>query len=149
MPKIHFEDLKAGIPLPCRTFSLDRSEIIRFGKRYDPLPFHIDEEAARSSLFGGLIASSLHLLAACTRVVVEAQGEVSILSGLGIDEVKLSHPVRPGDLLSVRACWSDLRRSRSRPDRGIAGLRCTVTNQRGETVAEYGYRYLVACRNTV
>jgi len=148
MAKIHFEDLKAGEPLPCRTFSLDRDEIIRFGKQYDPLPFHIDEEAARNSLFGGLIASSLHLLAACTRVVVEAQGEVSILSGLGIDEVRLPHPVRPGDLLSINACWSDLRRSRSRPDRGIAGLRCTVTNQRGETVAEYGYRYLVACRKT-
>ncbi len=148
MPRFHFEDLREGEPLPCRPFSLERSEIVEFGRKYDPLPFHVDEEAARNSLFGGLIASSLHTLSACTRAVVEAQGDVAILSGLGIDEVKLFQPVRPGDVLSVDARWSDLKRSRSRPDRGIAGLRCTVTNQRGETVAAYGYRYLVACRQS-
>lgn len=148
MGRSYFEDLREGEPLPCRPFSLDRSEIVEFGRKYDPLPFHVDEEAAQASLFGGLIASSLHTLSACTRVVVEAQGDVAILSGLGIDEVKLFHPVRPGDLLSVKACWSGLKQSRSKPDRGIAGLKCTVSNQRGETVAEYGYRYLVACRES-
>ena len=147
MGRTYFEDLREGEYLPCRPFSLDRSEIIEFGKKYDPLPFHIEEEAARASLFGGLIASSLHTLSACTRVVVEAQGDVAILSGLGIDEVKLFHPVRPGDVLSVKARWSDLKRSRSKPDRGLAGLKCTVSNQRGETVVEYGYRYLVAARD--
>lgn len=146
MGRTYFEELREGEFLPCRPFSLDRSEIIEFGKQYDPLPFHVDETAARASLFGGLIASSLHTLSACTRVVVEAQGDVAILSGLGIDEVKLFHPVRPGDVLSVKACWVGLKRSRSKPDRGIAGLKCAVSNQRGETVAEYGYRYLVACR---
>src|SRR3972149_8859937 len=115
MGKTYFEDLRDGEILPCRPFSLDRSEIIEFGKKYDPLPFHIEEEAARASLFGGLIASSLHPLSACPRVVVEAQGDIAILSGLGIDEVRCFHPVRPGDLLSVKAHWSDLKRSRSKP----------------------------------
>src|SRR3989337_1472058 len=105
-----------------------------FAKRYDPQPFHIDGAIANASIFGGLTASSLHTLAACTRVVVEAQGDLAILSGLGIDEVKLFNPVRPGDVLSVEACWSDLKRSRSKPDRGIAGLKCKVSNQRGEPV---------------
>ena len=94
-----------------------------------------------------MIASALHTLSACTRVVVEAHGEIAILSGLSIDEVKATAPVRPGHVLTVEGRWDGLRRSRSKPDRGIAGVRCRVVNQRGETVLEYGYRYLVACRN--
>ncbi len=78
---------------------------------------------------------------------MEAQGDVAILSGLGIDEVKVHNPVRAGDVLTVDARWSGLRRSRSKPDRGIAGIRCAVSNQKGEAVIDYGYRYLVACRD--
>jgi acyl dehydratase len=106
----------------------------------------VDGDDARNSIFGDVIASALHTISVCTRVVVEAHGEIAILSGLSIDEIRTSHPVRPGDILTVGGRWDGLRRSRSRPDRGIAGLKCTVVNQRGETVMEYGYRYLVACR---
>jgi acyl dehydratase len=126
-----------------------KEDVIGFAKQYDPLPFHVDEEMAKASIFGGLIASALHTLSACTRVVVDAQGDLAIMSGLGIDEVKLFLPVRPGDVLSVEACWSDLKRSRSKPDRGVAHLKCKVFNQRGEPVAEYGYKYFVACRDAV
>ena len=101
---------------------------------------------ARRSIFGDVIASALHTISVCTRVVVDAHGEIAILSGLSIDEIHAFHPVRPGDVLTVEGRWDGLRRSRSRPDRGIAGVKCTVRNQRGETVMEYGYRYLVACR---
>jgi acyl dehydratase len=145
--KKYWEDLNEGEPLPCRPVTFERSDIVFFGKKFDPLPFHTDEAAAGGSIFGGLVASSLHTLAACTRVVVEAQGDVAILSGIGLDAVRLFNPVRPGDVLTVDARWSDLRRSRTKPDRGLAGIRCTVSNQKGEPVVEYGYRYLVACRD--
>ena len=145
--KKYWEDLNEGESLPCRPVTFERSDIVFFGKKFDPLPFHTDEAAAGGSIFGGLVASSLHTLAACTRVVVEAQGDVAILSGIGLDAVRLFNPVRPGDVLTVDARWADLRRSRSKPDRGLAGIRCTVSNQKGEPVAEYGYRYLVACRD--
>ncbi len=144
--KKYWEDLVEGEPLPCRPVTFERSDILFFGKKFDPLPFHTDEAAAADSIFGGLVASALHTLSACTRVVVEAQGDVAIMSGLGIDAVKLYNPVRPGDVLTVEASWCDLRRSRTKPDRGIAGIRCAVSNQKGEPVAEYGYHYLVACR---
>jgi len=147
MGKRFWEDLNEGERLSCSPVVFEQTEIINFAKRYDPQPFHIDGAIANASIFGGLTASSLHTLAACTRVVVEAQGDLAILSGLGIDEVKLFNPVRPGDVLSVEACWSDLKRSRSKPDRGIAGLKCKVSNQRGEPVVEYGYKYLVACHD--
>lgn len=145
--KKYWEDLNEGEPLSCRPVIFERSDIVFFGKKFDPLPFHTDEAAAGTSIFGGLVASSLHTLAACTRVVVEAQGDVAIMSGIGLDPVRMFNPVRPGDVLTVEARWCDLRRSRTKPDRGLAGIRCTVSNQRGEPVVEYGYRYLVACRD--
>lgn len=126
---------------------MTREAIIDFSKKFDPQPFHIDENAACKSLFGGLVASSLHTLSACTRVVVEAQANVAILSGVGMHEAKIFNPVRPGDVLSVNARWTELQRSRSKPDRGFASIRCTVTNQRKEPVIEYGYRYLISCKN--
>ena len=149
MGKRYWEDLKEGESFTCRPVPFDREGIVAFGKEYDPLPFHVEGEAARQSIFGDVIASALHTISACTRVVIEAHGEIAILSGLSIDEVRATAPVRPGDVLTVEGRWDGLRRSRSRPDRGIAGVRCRVVNQRGETVLEYGYRYLVACRPTV
>ena len=70
--------------------------------------------------------------------MVKAQGDMAIISGLGIDEVKLFNPMRPGDVLTVEAYWSGLKRSRSKPDQGIAGLKGKVSNRQGEPVADYG-----------
>jgi acyl dehydratase len=125
---------------------MTREAIIDFAKKFDPQLFHIDENAACKSLFGGLVASSLHTLSACTRAIVEAQGNIAILSGVGMDAVKMFNPVRPDDVLHVKAWWTDLRRSHSRPDRGFASIKCEVTNQRKDPVIEYGYRYLIACK---
>jgi acyl dehydratase len=144
----YFEDLAEGDRLDCEPVFMTRERIIDFAEEFDPWPFHTDENAANDSIFSGIIASSLHTISACTRVVVEAQEDVAVLSGVGIDEVKMFNPVRPGDVLSVEAWWDELRRSRKNPDRGFAAIRCKVTNQNGEPVVEYGYRYLVACRNS-
>jgi acyl dehydratase len=128
---------------------MTKEDITGFGREFDPQPFHTDEDAATRSLFGGLVASSLHILSTCTRVVVEAQGDVAILSGVGMDEVKMYNPVRPDDILTIEAWWTDLKRSESKPDRGFVGIRCNVRNQKGEPVIEYGYRYMIACRTPV
>ncbi len=149
MGKRYYEDLAEGEHLDCRPVVMTRDAIIEFAREFDPQPFHTDEHAAALSIFGGLIASSLHTLSACTRVVVEAQGDVAILSGVGMDEVKMFNPVRPGDVLVVEAWWTDLKRSRRQPDRGFAAIRCRVVNQKGEPIIEYGYRYIIACRDSV
>jgi acyl dehydratase len=148
MTKRYFEDIADGEQLNCEDVIVTRDDIIAFAKKFDPQPFHTNEHAARESIFGGLIASSLHILSACTRVVVEAQGDVAILSGVGMDKAKMFNPVRPGDTLSVKAWWTDLKRSRSKPDHGFASIQCKVTNQTRDPVIEYGYRYLLACRNS-
>ena len=147
MAKRYFEDIIDGESLPCQALVLSRREIIAFAERFDPQPFHIDETAAGKSIFGGLVASSLHTLSACTRSVVDAQGDVAIISGVGMDDVKMFNPVRPNDVLSIEAWWTDLRRSQSKPEIGFAGIKCKVTNQNGERVIEYGYRYIISCRN--
>jgi len=144
--KKYYEDLVADERLPCRPIVMTKEAIIGFAGEFDPQPFHTDEHAAAQSFFGGLIASSLHVLSVCTRAVVEAQGDVAILSGVGLDEVKMYNPVRPGDILTIEAWWTDLKRSRSKPDRGFAAIWCKVINQKGEPVMEYAYRYMVACR---
>lgn len=148
MAKRYFEDLIEGERLNCQPVPMTRERIIDFAEEFDPWPFHTDGNAADDSIFAGIIASSLHTISACTRVVVKAQEDVAVLSGVGIDEVKMFNPVRPGDVLTVDAWWNELRRSRKNPDRGFAAIKCKVTNQAGEPVVEYGYRYLVACRNS-
>ena len=100
MKKRYFDDLKDGEHLHCQPVVFTREAIINFGKKFDP----------------------------CTWVVVEAQGNVAILSGVGMHEAKMFNPVRPGDILSVNARWTELKRSRSKPDRGFASIKCKVTN---------------------
>lgn len=147
MAKRYFEDIAEGERLPCRDLAFTREGIVGFAERFDPQPFHIDEEAAGKSIFKGLVASSLHTISACTRSVVDAQGDVAIVSGVGMYEARMFNPVRPGDVLSIEAWWTDLRRLKSRPGLGFAGIMCKVSNQDGEPVIEYGYQYIVACRN--
>lgn len=143
----YWDDLSEGEKLDCQTITFTLSEIVEFAAKYDPQPFHIDEDAAVASRFGGIIASSLQTLSSCTRVLVDAQGDMAILSGLGIEAVQLPNPVRPNDLLTVEAVWTDLRRSRSKPDRGMATIRFKAENQKGETVIESGFSYMIACRS--
>ena len=143
----YFEDLAEGEKLNCAPVPMTKAAILEFAGAFDPQPFHVDEKAAENSIFKGLVASSLHTLSACTRAVVNAQGKIAILSGVGMHEVKMHTPVRPGDTLFVEAAWTELRRSASKPDRGFASIRCRVSNQRKEPVITYGYRYLLACKS--
>ena len=141
-----WDDLAEGKKLQCRPFALGREEIIEFAKKYDPQLFHIDHTAAEASQFGGIIASSLHTLSACTRVIVDALAGVEIIIGLGILNVALPNAVRPDDILVVDAYWSDLRRSTSKPHQGLATVRFAARNQQGKTVLESGFTYMIACR---
>jgi acyl dehydratase len=141
-----WDDLIEGDQLECRPVILDLEEIVEFAKKFDPQVFHIDEEVAATLRFKGIIASSLHTLSASTRVIVDALNGIEILIGLGILEVSLPNAVRPDDILSVDARWTDLRRSESKPGQGLATVKFTLRNQRGDTVLESGFKYMIACR---
>jgi acyl dehydratase len=106
-----------------------------FAAEFDPQPFHLDENAARASVFGGLAASGWHTAAITMRLLLDSdlQPAGGIL-GVGIDELKWPRPVRPGDELRVESEVLEVRPSRSRPDQGLVRVRNTTLNQNGEAV---------------
>ena len=131
----YFEDYVAGSVHEFGPIAVDEREVIEFASRYDPQPFHTDPEAAQRSPFGGLIASGWHTAGLMMRLVVEHYlSHVASLASPGVDELRWTQPVRPGDTLSVRATVLETRRSRSKPDRGIVYTLFEVLNQRGEVV---------------
>jgi acyl dehydratase len=110
-------------------------EIKRFAQDYDPQPFHLDEEAARDTFFGGLAASGWHTAAITMRLLVDSDFKAANgLIGAGFDELRWPKPVRPGDELCVEMEVLEVRPSRSRPDIGLVKFRMTTLNQDGEAV---------------
>jgi acyl dehydratase len=130
-----FEDYVAGHVHEFGSIGVTEDEILEFGRRYDPQPFHADAEAARHTQFGGLIASGWQTAGLMMRLVVDHYlSHVASLASPGIDELRWTQPVRPGDTLSVRATVLETRPSSSKPDRGLVRTLFEVLNQRGEVV---------------
>jgi acyl dehydratase len=135
MQKRYLEDFQPGEEIELGTTTVSRDEILDFARHYDPQPFHVDEEAARQSIYGGLIASGWHTAAMVMRVLVDGLVKGTVTMGSpGIDEIRWLKPVRPGDTLSVKAHILDVVPSRSKADRGHIRSRYEVSNQRGEVV---------------
>jgi acyl dehydratase len=115
--------------------AVDAAAIRAFAAEYDPQPFHLDDAAARESLFGRLVASGWHTMALTMRMLVAGGLQPAWgLIGLGADELRWPRPVEPGDVLQVEWEVIETRPSASKPDRGIARLRVTTRNQRSEVV---------------
>ncbi|MBU8897724.1 acyl dehydratase [Corallococcus sp. H22C18031201] len=131
----YFEDFEVGEVSECGPHVVTREEILAFAKQFDPQPFHVDDEAARQSIFGGIIASGWHTAAICHRLVVEGLlGKAASMGSPGVDELRWLKPVRPGDALSVRVELLEKQPSRSKADRGSFKFRFQVSNQKGEVV---------------
>lgn len=132
---LYFEDLAIGQTFGTGTVAVEAGAIRAFAAEYDPQPFHLDEAAARSSLFGRLVASGWHTAALSMRLLVA--GELQIaggLIGLGAEELRWPRPVDPGDVLRVQSEVVGLRPSKSQPDRGLATVRNTTLNQHAQPV---------------
>jgi acyl dehydratase len=131
----YFEDYLAGHVHQFGSVTVSEAEIVEFARRYDPQPFHVDPEAARQTQFGGLIASGWHTAGLMMRMVVDHYlSHVASLASPGLDELRWTQPVRPGDTLSVRATVLETRPSASKSDRGLVRTLFEVLNQRGEVV---------------
>jgi acyl dehydratase len=133
---LYLEDFVPGQVIESAPRTVTREEIVDFARQWDPQPIHVDEEAARRSPFGGLIASGWHTAALCMRMVVDTAlgDETGNLGSPGVDELRWLKPVRPGDTLRVRIEVVEVKPSRSKPDRGLVRLRYTVRNQGDEDV---------------
>jgi acyl dehydratase len=132
---LYFEDLAVGQRFGTGAVTVELEELKAFAAEFDPQPFHLDEGAARESLFGGLVASGWHTAALTMRLLVG--GELRVvggLIGLGVEELSWPRPVRPGDVLRVESEVLGLRPSNSKPDRGIVRVRNTTLNGEGQPV---------------
>lgn len=143
----YFEDYPAGAVETLGRIDVDEQEVLAFARRYDPQAFHTDPAAARDSAFGGLIASGWHTASMMMRVLVDRYlSPVSSLGSPGIDALRWLAPVRPGDVLSVRATIVEARPSRSKPDRGLVVTLFETTNQHGVLVMSMSAMNLIARR---
>ncbi len=145
----YFEDMKIGDVREFGSYRFTKENIIDFARKYDPQPFHIDEEAAKKSLFGGLCASGWHTGAACMRKIVDfnkAQYEAAIARGEkplpggpspGFKNLKWLKPVFAGDTVTYSSEITELRESATRPQWGIMFAKIIGVNQKGERVYEF------------
>jgi acyl dehydratase len=131
----YFEDYVAGSVHEFGSIVVDETEVREFGKRFVPLSYHTDPEAAKKSIYGGLIASGWHTAALMMRLYTDHYlSKVANLGSPGCDELRWSKPVFPGDQLSIRVTVIETRRSDSKPDRGIVQSFTEVLNQKREVV---------------
>jgi acyl dehydratase len=133
--KYFFEDFAVGRVWDIDGPTLTRESIVEFARRYDPQPFHVDEAAARESVFGGLIASGWHTVSLCMRMICDAYVlDAASMGSPGVNEVRWLKPVRPGDTLRMRMSVLEAKPSTSKPDRGTVLHRWEVFNQNDELV---------------
>ncbi|MCI0547872.1 MAG: MaoC family dehydratase [Candidatus Rokubacteria bacterium] len=131
----YFEDVVVGETRRFGSYRVTAEEIVEFARQFDPQPFHLDEEAARPTMFGGLIASGWHTAAMLIRMVADhAIPGTASAGALGFDDLQWRVPVRPGDVLSVESVIRERAVSRRRSDRGTVKIEWRVLNQRDEVV---------------
>jgi acyl dehydratase len=131
----YFEDFNVGDVTEVGPVSVSEEDIVDFAERFDPQPFHIDAEAAKASPFGGLIASGWHTTALFMGMFVRAiLLDSASLGSPGVEEIRWTAPVRPGDTLTGRTTITDVQPSASNPNRGTVFTTNDVFNQDGERV---------------
>ena len=134
METLYFEDFRPGDSFESPGITLTEAAIIDFAMRFDPQPFHMDNEAAKESIYGRLVASGIHTLAITFRSLLLKGVLTGNLGSPGFDELRWLRPVYPGDTLRAAAEVIEVRPSSTRPDRGTVRFQCTTLNQRNEPV---------------
>ena len=134
-PRLYWEDFSEGSVREFGNHMVTREAIIAFAREFDPQPFHVDEEAARRSLFGGLCASGWHTCSLAMRMMCdEYLLESASLGSPGLENLKWLKPVYPGDTLRVRLQVMEARPMTSKPHVGLVRSRWEVMNQKADVV---------------
>jgi acyl dehydratase len=131
----YLEDFAVGQTFGSGRLRINKERVLAFAAEFDPQPFHLDEAAARDSIFGGLAASGWHTAAVTMRLMIETELKpAGGFVGAGLDECRWPRPVHPGDELRVECEVIEVRPSKSRPEQGLIKLRTTTLNQDDEAV---------------
>ena len=135
MSRQYFEDFAVGQTYKSGRLRVEKEAIVAFAEEYDPQPFHLDDAAARATVFGGLAASGWHTAAMTMRLMLDGEFKpAGGIIGVGFDELSWPRPVRPGDELRAVSEILEVRPSKSRRNRGLIRVRTTTLNQNGEAV---------------
>ncbi|MFO8011529.1 MAG: MaoC/PaaZ C-terminal domain-containing protein [Dehalococcoidia bacterium] len=147
MKLLYFEDYQVGqiISAP-GSYLVEKEELIEFASKWDPQPFHIDEEAASNSIYGGLTAPAIYTTAVSGWLGNSIEPKGAFMAGLGWYSIEFPNPVRPGDRLSLSSVVKEVRESGTRNDRGIVRFANVIKNQKGEAVLQSEIATLVARR---
>jgi acyl dehydratase len=141
----NLEDISVGETYTSRGRTITKTEIIEFATQFDPQPFHIDEEAARSSIFGGIVASGVHTFGICQRLATEVfYTDTAMLVGRGIDDLRFYKPTYPGDTLSVRVTVTDKEEQSEQSDRGHLDVQVEGFNQEEDRVVSWTALTIIA-----
>jgi len=148
MKHLYLEDIEVGQAFGgSGRIRVDKERIKSFAAEFDPQPFHLDENAAQASIFGGLAASGWHTAAMTMRLLVDSDFKpAGGIIGAGFQDFRWPRPVRPGDELRVQSEVLEVRPSKSRPDQGIVTVRTTTLNQHGEPVLIFVGNLIVPAR---
>ena len=136
-PLLYWDDFREGEVREFGAATVKHEDIVRFASEFDPQPFHVDEEAAKGTMFGGLIASGWHTAAMTMRMMCDGYLlRAHSLGSPGIESLNWLLPVRPGDTLRVRLTVLEARPLKSKPGVGLVKSRHEVLNQKDEVVME-------------
>ncbi len=144
--EFYFEDIEIGNSECLGSLTLSVEDIIEFAEKWDPMPFHVNQDNCEASVHGGLIACGVHLLGVRMILTHNMDALESVVASFGYDDVRFKAPARPGDTLTLFAEWTEKRESNSRPDSGIAKLYYRLENQNGETVLSHFDNLLIKKR---
>ena len=135
MTERYLDDFTVGQTFGSETLRVNADRIKAFAAEFDPQPFHLDEAAARDTVFGGLAASGWHTAALTMRLLVQSElRPAGGIIGGGFDEFRWPRPVRAGDVLHLESEVLEVRPSKSRPGQGLLKVRTTTFNQNSEPV---------------
>jgi len=132
MDDIFFEDVIPGAAIRAGPYVIPEDELLNFASAWDPMPMHVDR--AFAAKHGGLTAPGIYLLAIKLRLVHSLPLRRTVIASVGYDEVRFHQPAHPGDALTLELTWTEKRRSRSKPDRGVVTGRYSLINAAGEVV---------------
>lgn len=142
----YFDDIEAGPEFEIGRHTPSKEEIVAFARQWDPQPFHLDEEAGRNSVMGGLCASSCHTYSISSLIYSKCDHKLQTLAMLGM-QVKFPAPVRPDEELTLFETYLEKRVSKTRPGAGVVTSRSCLRNPRGENAMVMESNYLVARRS--
>lgn len=147
-PGTHYEDFSVGQTFEYGSYTFETEEIEAFAEQYDPQRFHVDEAAARESIFGGLIASGWHTASVCMKLLVEGLlGDIASVGGRGVDDLRWHRPVTPETELSVEVELVEKQPSDLFPGVGELHAEVTGVNESGEPVISFTLLGLIERRD--